>query len=66
MWVLSVVYVVKLRVETGIIDSDDQLVFTPIAGQVIKSFAEVAYLVGFIIWVVYERHLMFLFGGRFQ
>ena len=45
MWVLNVVYVVKLRVETSIIVSDDQLVFTPIAGQMIKSIAEVDYLV---------------------
>lgn len=35
MWVLNVVYVVKLRVEASIIVSDDHLVFTPITGKMI-------------------------------
>ena len=66
MWVLSVVYVVKLRVETGIIVSDDKLVFTPVTSQLIKSFAEVAYLVGFIVGVVHENNVKCLVLGRFQ
>ena len=35
-------YVFKLRVEDGIVVSDDQLFFMPIADQMTESFAEVA------------------------
>ena len=51
-WVLGVVYIVKFSVEAGIIICYDHMVFTPILSQMIESFAEVAYLVGFIIGVV--------------
>ena len=55
---MSAVYVIKLRVESDIIVSD--------ASQLIKSFAEVAYLVSFIVGVVHKGNLKFLVGGRFQ
>ena len=54
---MSVIYVVKLRVETGIVVSDDyQVVFTSVTGQMIKSFAE----------VVHESNVKFLVGGGFK
>ena len=56
----------QLSVETGVVVSYDQLVFTPILSQVIESFAEVVYLVDFIVWVVDKSNLEFLFGGRFK
>ena len=43
MWVLSVAYIIKVRVEASIVVSNDKLVLTPVSGQLIKSFAEVAY-----------------------
>jgi len=66
VWVLSAVYIIKLRVEASIIVSNDQLVLAPVARQLIKSFAEVAYLVGFIIGIVHESNIKFLVAGRLQ
>ena len=40
MWVLRVVYIVKLSVETSVVVSDDHLVFTPILHHMIESFAD--------------------------
>ena len=64
MWVLSVGYIIKFRVQASIIVSKDQLVLTSIVRLLIKSFTEVAYLV--IVRVVHESNHKFSFGGRFQ
>ena len=44
-------------VETGIAVFNDPLVFTLVACQMIKSFAEVAYLVGFLVRIVHKSNL---------
>ena len=66
MWVLRVIYIVELWVEIGIVFSDDQMVFTPIVSQVIERFAEVAYLVGFIVRFVDKSNTEVLVRGRFK
>ena len=66
MWVLRVVYIVKLWVEASILVSNDQLVFTHVACQVIESFAEVAYLIRFIVRIVDKSNLEFFERGRFK
>ena len=55
MWILRVVYIVELSIKTSVVVSYDHLVFTPIFSQMIKSFADVAYLVAFIVWVVEKK-----------
>ena len=57
MRILGIVYIFEFSVETGIIISYDHLVFTSIFSQMIESFTEVAYLVGFIVWVIYKCNL---------
>ena len=46
--------------------SYDQLVLAPILSQMIESFAEIADLVGFIVWVVHKCNFKLLVGARFK
>ena len=57
MQILGIVYIFKFSVEAGIIIFYDHLVFTPILSQMIESFTVIAYLVGFIVWVLYKCNL---------
>ena len=50
MWILGISYMVQFCVEAGIIISYDQLVLARILSQMIESFAEIADLVGVVIW----------------
>ena len=49
-----------ISVETFIIIPYDQLVLARILRQVTENFAEIANLVGFIIWVVHKFSLKLL------
>ena len=57
MALLGIVHIVLILVQACIIVPYDQLVLGPILKQVFESFAEIADLVGFIVWVVYKCNL---------
>ena len=55
--VSCIVYIVKFKVDPGVIITNDHLVLDTIVSQVIESFPEVADLVRLIVGVVHKSNL---------